>query len=52
MCDRPQAIINKQLVKDCYILFGAFWTGVGTYTDVAISATAEEIEQFVEMKNL
>lgn len=50
MGDRPQAIINKQLVKDCDVLVGVFWTRVGTNTGVAISGTAEEIEQFVEMK--
>ena len=50
MGDRPQAIINKQLVNDCDILVGIFWTRVGTNTGVAISGTAEEIEQFVEMK--
>lgn len=50
MGDRPQAIINKQLVKDCDVLIGVFWTRVGTNTGVAISGTAEEIEQFVEMK--
>ena len=50
MGDRPQAIINKQLVRDCDVLVGVFWTRVGTNTGVAISGTAEEIEQFVEMK--
>lgn len=50
MGDRPQAIINKQLVKDCDVLVGVFWTRIGTNTGVAISGTAEEIEQFVEMK--
>jgi len=48
--DRPQAIINQQLVKDCDILVGVFWTRIGTNTGVAISGTAEEIEQFVAMK--
>ena len=50
MGDRPQAIINKQLVRDCDVLVGVFWTRIGTNTGVAISGTAEEIEQFVEMK--
>lgn len=48
--DRPQAIINKQLVKDCDILVGVFWTRIGTNTGVAVSGTAEEIEQFVELE--
>ncbi len=50
MGDRPQAIINKQLVKDCDVLVGVFWTRIGTSTGVSISGTAEEIEQFVELK--
>ncbi|MFN0176452.1 MAG: OST-HTH/LOTUS domain-containing protein [Saprospiraceae bacterium] len=50
MGDRPQAIINKQLVKDCDVLVGVFWTRIGTNTGIAVSGTAEEIEQFVEFK--
>ncbi|GAA5124025.1 hypothetical protein JIN84_12115 [Luteolibacter yonseiensis] len=44
--NRPQAIINNQLVDDCDILVGVFWTRIGTHTGVSISGTAEEIEQF------
>lgn len=47
--DRPQAIINEQLVKECDLLVGVFWTRIGTNTGIAISGTAEEIEQFVSM---
>ncbi len=47
MGDRPQAIINKQIVKDCDILIGAFWTRIGTHTGVAESGTVEEIEEFL-----
>jgi hypothetical protein len=46
MGDRPQGIINKQLVERCDLLIGAFWTRLGTPTGVAESGTAEEIEQF------
>ncbi len=46
MGDRPQAIINKQLVKRCDLLIGVFWTRLGTNTGVAESGTAEEIEEF------
>lgn len=45
--DRPQAVINRQLVNDCEILLGMFWTKLGTDTGVAESGTVEEIEQFV-----
>lgn len=47
--DRPQAIINEQLVRECDLLVGVFWTRIGTQTGVSISGTAEEIEQFVEL---
>lgn len=46
MGDRPQAIINKQLVQQCDLLIGVFWTRLGTDTGVAESGTAEEIEEF------
>jgi hypothetical protein len=48
MGDRPQAIINRQLVGDCDILVGVFWTRIGSPTGVAVSGTAEEINLFVE----
>lgn len=47
---RPQSIINEQLVKDCDLLVGVFWTRIGTSTGVSVSGTAEEIEQFVDLK--
>jgi hypothetical protein len=43
--DYPQGIINKQIVDDCDILIGAFWSRLGTATPVAASGTAEEIER-------
>jgi hypothetical protein len=43
--DRPQAIINKQIVDECDILLGVFWSRLGTPTGVAMSGTAEEIER-------
>jgi DNA-binding transcriptional ArsR family regulator len=45
MGDRPQAIINKQIVASCDLLVGAFWTRIGTHTGVAESGTIEEIGQ-------
>lgn len=44
--DRPQGLINKQLVEHCDLLIGAFWTRLGTPTGKAVSGTAEEIEEF------
>lgn len=46
MGDRPQAIINRQLVPYGDILIGAFWTRIGSPTGVAESGTVEEIDQF------
>ncbi|MDD5038452.1 MAG: DUF4062 domain-containing protein [Dehalococcoidales bacterium] len=46
MGDRPQAIINRQLVQTCDILIGTFWTRLGTPTEKAKSGTVEEIEEF------
>ena len=45
---RPQAVVNEQIVKDSDLLVGVFWTRIGTATGVAISGTAEEIQQFVD----
>ncbi|HEX8573095.1 MAG TPA: DUF4062 domain-containing protein [Allosphingosinicella sp.] len=44
---RPQAAINRQLVDDCDILLGMFWTRLGTSTGVAPSGTVEEIDRTV-----
>lgn len=44
---RPQDAINRQLVEDCDLLVGMFWTKIGTSTGVAESGTVEEIDQFV-----
>jgi len=46
MGDRPQAILNKQIVNLCDILIGAFWTRIVTHTGEAGSGTVEEIEEF------
>ena len=48
MGDRPQAIINKQLVSSCDLLVGAFWTRIGTHTGVAESGSVEEIEEILK----
>ncbi len=45
---RPQDAVNRQLVQECDILVGMFWTKIGTNTGVAESGTVEEIDQFVE----
>ena len=50
MGERPQSIINKQLVRECDFLVGAFWTRLGTPTGKAESGTLEEITEFMKAK--
>jgi hypothetical protein len=45
MGDRPQAIINKQLLSSCDLLVAVFWTRLGSPTGVASSGTVEEINE-------
>jgi hypothetical protein len=44
--ERPQSILNRQLVDVCDLLVGVFWTKLGTPTGEAESGTVEEIERF------
>ncbi|MCF5733991.1 DUF4062 domain-containing protein [Pseudomonas syringae] len=44
MGDRPQGIINNQVVRDCDMLIGAFWTRLGSPTGIEDSGTVEEIK--------
>jgi hypothetical protein len=47
MGNRPQAIINKQILKDADLLIGVFWTRLGTATSEHASGTVEEIEEHI-----
>lgn len=47
MGDRPQALINRQLVDAADMLVGTFWTRLGTPTGEAQSGTVEEIERCI-----
>lgn len=47
MGDRPQAIINWQILADSDLLIAAFWTRLGSPTGKASSGTVEEIEAHV-----
>jgi hypothetical protein len=44
--ERPQGIINRQIVDSGHLLIGIFGNRVGTPTGEAQSGTIEEIEQF------
>lgn len=46
--ERPQSVINRQVVDHCDMAVGVFWTRMGTRTDVAESGTAEEIQRVGE----
>ncbi|MGH2533156.1 MAG: hypothetical protein ACRDJW_12730 [Thermomicrobiales bacterium] len=46
MGDRPQALINKQILDDSDTLVGVFWTRLGTPTGREKSGTVEEIQEF------
>jgi hypothetical protein len=48
MGDRPQALINKQILKDCDLLVGVFWTRIGTATGEYESGSVEEIEEHIK----
>lgn len=48
MKDRPQEIVNRQLLYDADLLVAVFWTRLGSPTGVAPSGTVEEIEKHLE----
>lgn len=50
MGDRPQGLINEQVVRNCDILIGAFWTRIGSPTGVEESGTVEEVKWFLSQK--
>ncbi|HEX4117404.1 MAG TPA: hypothetical protein VHX99_01265, partial [Rhizomicrobium sp.] len=39
--ERPQGIINKQILKDCDLLIAVFWTRLGSPTGKSESGTVE-----------
>jgi hypothetical protein len=46
--DRPQEIINQQILKECDLLVALFWTRIGQSTGREESGTVEEIKEFVK----
>jgi hypothetical protein len=46
--DRPQAILNAQLVEKADALVAIFWTKLGSPTGAAESGTVEEIRECIE----
>src|SRR4051812_41832398 len=47
MGERPQGIINSQILAGCDLLVAVFWTRLGSPTGKATSGTVEEIEAHV-----
>jgi hypothetical protein len=45
--DRPQAIVNSQMIKSADLLIAAFWTRLGTPTGTSPSGTVEEIQEML-----
>ena len=45
MGERPQEILNKQILSDCDLLVATFWTRIGSPTGKSPSGSVEEIEE-------
>ena len=45
--DKPQELLNKQIVRECDAAVAIFWTRFGTATDNYGSGTEEEIEEML-----
>ncbi len=48
MGERPQAILNKQIVHTSDILIAVFWSRLGSPTGEEESGTVEEIKEFIK----
>ncbi|MBX7207179.1 MAG: hypothetical protein K1X78_02600 [Verrucomicrobiaceae bacterium] len=50
MSDRPQGIINQQLIDDADLIVAVFWSRFGTPTGKASSGTEEEVRRAIAAK--
>lgn len=50
MGDRPQAIINRQMIDESDVIVAVFWSRFGTSTGVAGSGTEEEIRRGIKLR--
>lgn len=48
MNDRPQVLLKNQVIKDCDILIGIFWTRIGPDAALAESITIKVINDFLK----
>ena len=46
--DRPQELINRQVLRGCDVLIAIFWTRLGTPTGLEPSGTVEEIKAHLQ----
>lgn len=44
----PQSILNEQILENCDLLVGVFWTRIGTKTEDYASGSVEEIERHIK----
>jgi hypothetical protein len=49
LSDRPQGVINRQMIDDSDIIIAIFWSRFGTPTGVANSGTEEEIRRGMKL---
>lgn len=50
MSDRPQGVINQQLIDDADLIVAVFWSRFGTPTGIASSGTEEEVRRAIAAK--
>lgn len=50
MSDRPQSVINRQLIDEADLIGALFWSRFGTPTGIAASGTEEEIRRAIAQK--
>jgi len=50
MSDRPQGVINRQLIDEADLIVAVFWSRFGTPTGVASSGTEEEVRRAIDQK--
>src|ERR1700681_1395650 len=48
MGDRPQSLLNAQIVDSSDLMIATFWTRLGSHTGAAESGSVEEIQQFLD----
>lgn len=51
LSDRPQGIINRQVIDNSDIIVAVFWSRFGTSTGVADSGTEEEIRRSMKLQS-